>query len=158
MRAEPASRPVSLATRKRAQEAILRALLDDDKSRRQLWSALLAAKTGGEAGLAAEQWAEPLLGHTGGWVGAWGWHYWRRRPTNPLPPTVSETLTADERRRGRPPRERGALAVHATWLVRFQAGESLSSILASAPHVSSEQAIWNAISRLASLSAITLRR
>lgn len=147
---------VSRAARKRAQEAILAAVLADDERRRALWFALLTAKTASDAALAVEQWAEPLLGHTGGWVGAWGWHYWRNRPNSPLPPSVSSFVDAQERRHGVRTRQHGSQELHAAWLVRYQSGVPLKVI--AIEHKVSPQAVDLAVSRLASQAGVELRK
>lgn len=148
---------VSKATRKRAQEAVLEALLADDGRRRALWSALLSSNSAGDAAVAVENWAEPYVGHTDGWVGAWGWHYWRRRKRDPLPPSVATVVANTEAARGILSRAHSSRALHASWFVRYRSlGETLASIRASAPHVASDQAVLNGIQRIAAQAGLQL--
>ena len=153
-------RPVSNATRKRAQEAILAALLGDQGHRSALRRALFASRTAGDASLAAERWAEPLIGHTDGWVGAWAWLYWRQlRKGYQAPASVAERVATEERRRsGVSVRHRSSLEIHARWLVMYQAGVALVRIAVEGHQVGSAQAIHDGVRRIAAAAGVRLQR
>lgn len=149
---------VTAATRKRAQEALLAALLADDARRSSLRRALFESRNAGEAAVAAERWAERSIGHTHGWVGVWAWLYWKRlRRGEQAPSSVAERIAFEEcRRTGVKVRRRSNLEIHASWLVQYQAGTPLRDISVAGHLVGSPQAVIDGVRRIAAAAEVRL--